>query len=184
MVFTKDNVSTSYEKVEKLTRELNIHYRACIGWLIYWLSTRLYLIFAVHKLAKFLSNTGKVNFKGLVHLLRYIRDNKTYADMKDASISDLLRQANNKTYNQLPDRNLHHLPRLPTRISGGSRHMYRHPRVQAVTTACGHEGGGPVRDLPGPAQGVWRLGQVQVPIDIGRLQDWTQSYTTPEDVMG
>ena len=47
-----------------------------------------------------------------------------------------------------PAHNLHHLPRIPTRISGGSRHKYRHPRGQVVTTACVHEGGGPVRDLP------------------------------------
>ena len=35
MIFTKEDVSTSDEQVEKLTREYNIHYRACIGSLIY-----------------------------------------------------------------------------------------------------------------------------------------------------
>ena len=30
MIFTKEDVSTSDEQVEKLTREYNIHYRACI----------------------------------------------------------------------------------------------------------------------------------------------------------
>ena len=70
------------------------------------LSTRVYFSFAVHKLEKFLSNSGKVHFEGLVHLLRYIRDNKTlglkyYADMKEPPLSDLLRQANIKTDNQL-----------------------------------------------------------------------------------
>ena len=77
MIFTKDDASSSDEKVEKFNRELNIHYRSCIGSLIYLLSTRVDLSFAVHKLAKFSSNTGKVNFEGLVHLLRYIRDNAT-----------------------------------------------------------------------------------------------------------
>ena len=77
MIFTKDDVSTSDEKIEKLTREYNIHYRACIGSLIYLLSTRVDLSFAVHKLAKFSANPGKVQFEGLVHLLRYIRDSKT-----------------------------------------------------------------------------------------------------------
>ena len=48
MIFTKEDVSTSDEKVENLTREFNIHYRACIGSLIYILSTRLDLTFAVH----------------------------------------------------------------------------------------------------------------------------------------
>ena len=34
MILTKENVSTSDEQVEKLTREYNIHYRACISSLI------------------------------------------------------------------------------------------------------------------------------------------------------
>ena len=64
------------------------------------------LSFAVHKLAKFSVNPGKVHFEGLVHLLRYIRDNKTlvlkhYYYMKDAHLSDLLRQSSIKTKNQL-----------------------------------------------------------------------------------
>ena len=77
MVFTKEDVSTSDEQVDKLTREYNIRYRACISSLIYLLSTTVDLSFAVHKLAKFSANTGKVHFEGLVHLLRYIWDNKT-----------------------------------------------------------------------------------------------------------
>ena len=50
MTFTKADEYTSYEKVEKLTRKLNINYRACIGSFIYLLSTRVDLVFAVHKL--------------------------------------------------------------------------------------------------------------------------------------
>ena len=54
------------------------------------------LSFAVHKIAKFSSNTGKVHFEGLVHLLIYINENRTldlkyYADMNDAPVTDLLR---------------------------------------------------------------------------------------------
>ena len=50
--------------------------------------------FAVQKLATFSENPGKVHFEVLVHILRYIRDNKTfgfkyYADMNDAPLSDL-----------------------------------------------------------------------------------------------
>ena len=52
-IFTKEDVSTSDEQVEKLTREYNIHYRASIGSLIYLFSTRVDLIFAVHKLENF-----------------------------------------------------------------------------------------------------------------------------------
>ena len=64
------------------------------------------LSFAVHKLEKFSANTGKVHIEGLLHLLRYIRDNKTlgmkyYADMNDAPVTDLLRQENLKTKNHL-----------------------------------------------------------------------------------
>ena len=49
MILTKDNVSTSDDKIERLTREYNIHYRSCIGSLIYLLSTRVDLSFVVHK---------------------------------------------------------------------------------------------------------------------------------------
>ena len=79
MILPKEDVSTSDEKFEKLTREYNIHYRACIGSLIYLLSTRVDLSCAVNKLEKFSANTGKVHFEVLIHLLIYIRDNKLWA---------------------------------------------------------------------------------------------------------
>ena len=106
MFFAKADVSTRYKQVEKLTREFNIHYRACIGSLIYLLSKNLDLSFAVHKLETFSSNTGKVHFEGLVHLLRYIIDSNTlvskyYTDLKYSPLSDLLRQASIKTENHL-----------------------------------------------------------------------------------
>ena len=53
MIFIKDDVSISDEQVEKLTRELKIHNRYCIGSFIFLLPTRVDLRFAVHKLAKF-----------------------------------------------------------------------------------------------------------------------------------
>ena len=64
------------------------------------------LSFAVHKLAKFSANLGKVHFEVLVHLLRYIRDNKTlglkyYADLNDVPVTDILIQANINTKNHL-----------------------------------------------------------------------------------
>ena len=77
MRFTKEDVSTSDEKVKKLTRELKIHYIDCIGSFIYLLSTRVDLSLTVHKIETFLTNPGKVNFEGLVHLLIYIRENET-----------------------------------------------------------------------------------------------------------
>ena len=62
MIFIKDDTSTSDENVDKLTREFEIHYRACIGLLIYLLSTRMDLSFVVHKLVKFKLKPGKVHF--------------------------------------------------------------------------------------------------------------------------
>ena len=105
MIFTKSDVSTSDEQIGNLTTEFNIHYRACIGSLIYSLSIRVDLSFALQKLAKFPSNPGKVHFEVFLHLLRYIRDNKTlelnyYADMNDAPLSEPLRQSSINTENQ------------------------------------------------------------------------------------
>ena len=96
MILTKADESPSDEKIEKLTMEFNLHYRACIGSSIYLLPTRVDLSLSVHKLAKFPENTGKLQFEGLVHILRYIRYNKTmglkhYADMNDTLVSDILR---------------------------------------------------------------------------------------------
>ena len=104
MIFTKDDISTSNKQVVKLTKEFNIHYRYCIGSLIHLFSTRADLSFAVYKLAKFSVNPGKVQFEGLDHLLRYISDNnnlglKYYANMNNAPVTDLLRQASIKTEN-------------------------------------------------------------------------------------
>ena len=50
MIFTKADASTSDEQVKRLTRELNIQNKVCIVSLIYLLSTRVNLIFSVHKL--------------------------------------------------------------------------------------------------------------------------------------
>ena len=106
MISTKEDVSTSDEQVEKLNRELNIHYRSCIGSLIYLLSIIVDLSFAVHKLEKISENPGKVHFEVLIHILRYIRENKTlglkyYADINDAPVTDVLRQASIKSENHL-----------------------------------------------------------------------------------
>ena len=54
----------------------------------------------------FQEKSGKLHFEGLVHLLRYIKDNKNlglkyYVDMNNAPVTDLFRQASIKTKNQL-----------------------------------------------------------------------------------
>ena len=61
IIFTTADASTSDEKVKKLTREFNINYKDCIGSLIYLLSTKVDLSFAVNKLERFVSNPGKVH---------------------------------------------------------------------------------------------------------------------------
>ena len=66
------------------------------------------LSFAVHKLAKFSANPGKIHFEVLIHLLRYIRYNKTlglkyYADLNDAPVTDILRHVYIETKNHLMD---------------------------------------------------------------------------------
>ena len=76
MIFTKEDASTSDEQVEVLSREYKIHYRYCVVSVIYLSSTRVDLCFAARKLETVSSNLGKVQFEDLVHLLRYIRDNK------------------------------------------------------------------------------------------------------------
>ena len=65
MIFTKEDVSIIGEQVEKLTRECNIHYRACIGSLIYLFYTRVDLNFAVHKLENFQQILVKYSLKNL-----------------------------------------------------------------------------------------------------------------------
>ena len=62
----------------------------------------------MQNLERFSANPGKVKFEVLVHLLRYIRYNftlglKYYANINDAPVSDLLRQASIQTENHLMD---------------------------------------------------------------------------------
>ena len=71
-----------------------------MGSLIYLLSTRVDLYFE-----NISSNPGKIYFEGLVHLLRYITNNKNlslmfYAKIENAPLSDLLRQDIINTENQ------------------------------------------------------------------------------------
>ena len=53
-----------------------------------------------------------------------------------------------------PAHRTHHLTKLPPQISGGLRHRYRHHQGQTDSVVSSLEGGGPVRDLPEPAQGA------------------------------
>ena len=89
-----------------VSREYKTHYRACAVLFFYLLYTITDLCFSVHNLETFPSNTTKVHFEALVHLLGYIRDNKNlglkyYAKIEDAPLSDLFIQVRIKTENQL-----------------------------------------------------------------------------------
>ena len=53
IIFSEANASISDEQVEMLTGGFNIHHRACIGSIIYLLSTRVKKRFIVHKLETF-----------------------------------------------------------------------------------------------------------------------------------
>ena len=60
------------------------------------------LSFSVHKFKNILENPGKVHFEVLIHILRYIRYNKTlglkyYSDMNDAPVTELLIQVSIET---------------------------------------------------------------------------------------
>ena len=66
------------------------------------------LRFSVHKLSKFSAKPGKVQFEVLVHILIYIRGNKTlglkyFVDINDAPVSDPLIQASIKNDNNFLD---------------------------------------------------------------------------------
>ena len=53
-----------------------------------------------------------------------------------------------------PVHGLHHLPQLPSWVSGRLRHRYRHPLGQDASEVICLEGGGRVHDLSGTAQGA------------------------------
>ena len=98
--------STSDKQVEVLSREYNIQYWSCVVLLNFLVSTRVDLCFAAHKLEDFSSNPGKVQIEGLVHLLRYVWDNKNlglkyYAKIEDTFKSYILIHAIIKNENQL-----------------------------------------------------------------------------------
>jgi len=59
---------------KQLAIEYNIDYASCVGSLIYLGMTRVDILYAVNKLAKFTHKPGKVHFEAMIHLLRYLRD--------------------------------------------------------------------------------------------------------------
>ena len=85
---------------------------------------------------------------------------------------------------QSPLHRRHHLPRIPPRIPESLQYMERHPRAQASSAGCSIEIGGPPCNLPGPAQGLKCLGQVQVNGYPGGLWRGAQGPSPPPTVLG
>ena len=55
--------------------------------------------------------------------------------------------------------------------------------ARILDVSNGLEGGVSVRDLPGPAQSILRLGQVQVPGDLGGRRRWPPIQADPPDIL-
>ena len=75
MLYSLDKIFTCSSLVEAYYLEITTFTTNIVWDHLFILSIRVDLCFAVHKLAKFSSNPGKLYFEGLVHLLRYIRYN-------------------------------------------------------------------------------------------------------------
>ena len=65
--------------------------------LLYLTATRTGIIHVVNKLAKFTRKPGKIHFKALVHVLRYLRDNvgygvKFYSNASESPINQMLKE--------------------------------------------------------------------------------------------
>ena len=127
------------------------------------------LIFEVQKLEKFSENPSRVHFEGWIHLLRYIRENKTlglkyYAYLNDAPVTDILRQAIIKTKNHLMD------------VSGSSWKYF--PDTGIITGAyIIFYQGGPIDNgtrVPGPVaqssaeSGYSRIKDHSISVDLAR----------------
>jgi hypothetical protein len=85
-----DNASS-----KQLSVEYNIDYASCVGSLIYLGMTRVDIVYAVNKLAKFTHKPGRVHFKAMLHLLRYLQDHpnvgiRFYSDYMNAPMTKAL----------------------------------------------------------------------------------------------
>ena len=100
-IATKTEEAKDDKEVQALSAEYRIDYPSVIGSFIYLLNTRPDLTFAVTKLAKFMRKPGRNHFKGVIHVLQYLRDNiqkglKFYRHIEDSPMYDLLKQNNVK----------------------------------------------------------------------------------------
>ena len=75
ILFSLKKILLPVMKKWKFFYRIQHSYIYCMVQIIYLLSTRMDLCFALHKLVKFSSNPDKLQFQGLVHMLIYIRYN-------------------------------------------------------------------------------------------------------------
>ena len=66
---------------------------------------------------------------------------------------------------------------------GRPRQKYLQTRDQTDSSVSGHEGGGPVRDISGPAQGVFCLGQGNMPANSEGIHHGASSFPHLPDVL-
>ena len=96
-IATSDLQAKDEKESEKIQKEYNIDYRACIGCLLYLSYTHPDIIFAVNKLAKYGIKPGEYHMKCAIHVLRYIRDHpnygiKFYSNWKISPVHDIVLQ--------------------------------------------------------------------------------------------
>jgi hypothetical protein len=97
-IATKEDMSKTEEEAIRLEKEYGFAYSSVVGALIYILSTRPDLTFAVSKLAKFMRLPGKRHFEAIAHLLHYLREKsqlglKYYSDLARAPLQRILTES-------------------------------------------------------------------------------------------
>jgi hypothetical protein len=97
-IATKEDMSKTEEEAIRLEKEYGFAYSSVVGALIYILSTRPDLTFAVSKLAKFMRLPGKKHFEAIAHLLHYLREKsqlglKYYSDLARAPLQRILTES-------------------------------------------------------------------------------------------
>jgi len=92
---TSDDCATTDAECTELSTGFNIDFAYCVGSLIYLSMTRIDIIYAVNKLAKFTRKPGKVHFDALIHLLQYLCNNsllgvRFYSEIGDSPVYKML----------------------------------------------------------------------------------------------
>ena len=95
---TADDNSVDEAAAGVLSSEFNIDFASCVGALIILALSRVDIIHAVNKMAKFTRRPGRNHFIALVHILRYLRDHvylgvSFYSDLERSPIHLMLKNS-------------------------------------------------------------------------------------------